>query len=129
MDNRLFFVLGDLLANLAVGAAAAWLSWLIIDTGWNMWLAMVVAMCLGMFLGLLLFLPLSLALGAMEVMIPVMLGGMVSGMVVGMWCAMAILTPAMAVFVGAVCGLASINLVWVINNHVRGSYTPKVGSQ
>ncbi len=83
MDSRLYFVLGDLAANLLVGALAGWLSAVVIGTGWNMFLAMFLAMGLGMLVGLVLFFPLGMAFGAMEVMLPTMFSGMLAGMVVG----------------------------------------------
>ncbi len=120
MDTRLFFVLGDLLANVAGGAVVGWLVWLLIPAGWNMWLAMVLAMALGMLFAFVLFIPFSVVLGAMEVMVPLMLTGMAAGMVVGMRAAMGAIGSGGALFEGAVCGLACIVAVWVLNNQLRG---------
>ena len=123
MDNRLYFVIGDLLANILVGAFVAGICWLLVDQGWNMWLAMVVMMVLGMVIAAILFLPLGVYLGAMEVMIPTMLTGMLSGMVVGMWLAMSSLPALGAIAIGGVCGLIGIGCIWVFNNQVRGTVT------
>ncbi|TGD71560.1 hypothetical protein E4634_18110 [Mangrovimicrobium sediminis] len=120
MDNRLYFVLGDLLANLLGGAFIGWLVWLMIPTGWNMWLAMFIAMAVGMLLATFVFIPFSIFLGAMEVMVPLMLTGMVAGMVTGMRGAMGMLDAGGAAFEGAVCGLACIVAVWILNNTIRG---------
>jgi len=121
MDRRLFFVLGDLGLNVAGGALIGWLVWLLIPAGWNMWLAMFLAMALGMLFATVLFIPASVVLGAMEVMVPLMLTGMVAGMVVGMRAAMAATGPGGALFEGAVCGLACIVAVWILNNQLRGT--------
>lgn len=120
MDSRLYFVLGDLFATIFVGAAVGWLSWALIDTGWNMWIAMVIAMLLGMVVATVLFFPLSFWFGAVEIMVACMFSGMLSGMVVGMWCSMEMLQGRSAAAIGSVCGLVGIVIVWIINNHVRG---------
>jgi hypothetical protein len=120
MDERLYFVLGDLLANTLAGAIIGWLIWLITPYGWNMWLVMVVAMGLGMVVATLLWLPLNICLGAMEVMLPLMLTGMLAGMVLGMHASMAHFGAGQALFEGAVCGLVSIVIIWILNNSLRG---------
>jgi hypothetical protein len=120
MDSRLYFVLGDLGSNVLIGLVVGWLSALLVGVGWNMYLAMVVTMVLGMVVGTILWFPLGIFFGAMELMLPAMLTGMASGMVVGMWAAMVPLGPNEAATIGAVCGLSSIVLVWIINNSMRG---------
>jgi hypothetical protein len=120
MDSRLYFVLGDLASNILVGAIAGCLCALIIGVGWNMFFAMLLAMAIGMLVGLVLWIPLGMLFGAMEVMLPTMFGGMVSGMVVGMRAAMSPLSSDDALMMGAVCGLASIVAIWILNNSVRG---------
>jgi hypothetical protein len=120
MDSRLYFVLGDLLSNILVGALAGWLSALVIVTGWPMVPAMFLAMAVGMLVGLLLFFPLGMAFGAMEVMVPTMFSGMLSGMVVGMWDAMHPVSGGDALLAGAGCGLLGLIVVWLLNHAVRG---------
>ena len=120
MDNRLYFVLGDLFANLLTGAVAGALCTLLIVQGWPMLPAMLLAMILGMAVGLLLFFPLGMYFGAMEVMVPIMFSGMVSGMVVGMWAAMAPVTMVQGLAWGALCGLLSLLFIWVLNSLLRG---------
>ena len=44
MDNRLYFVLGDLLSNIVIGALVGTLAVIVVGTGWNMWLAMLLMM-------------------------------------------------------------------------------------
>jgi hypothetical protein len=120
MDSRLFFDVGDIVANILVGIAAGWLSWLVIGPGWPMIAAMVVAMALGMLVALLLFPALSYFWGAMEVMVPTMFSGMLSGMIVGMLVTMVPVLPGGVTFVGGSLGLLGIVVVWVVNNAVRG---------
>jgi hypothetical protein len=120
LDHRLFFVVGDFLANLAIGAIVGLLAWLIVGPGWNMWIAMFAMMALGMVCGLIFFFPVGMKLGAMEVMIPVMYSGMWAGMFVGMAEAMMPLPALHAVAIGAACGVAEIVFVWVANSILRG---------
>ena len=86
MEKRLYFIVGDLLANAFVAtAAAAFTAWLI-GGAWGM----LPGMLAGMLLGMAVALPLTLALlfpvlGVMEVMAPCMLSGMLGGMWGGMW--------------------------------------------
>ena len=84
MDSRLYFVLGDLAANILCGAIIGAVCYLIFDPDWNMLAAMFFAMGVGMVVSMLLWFPTSIVLGAMEAMLPMMLTGMYSGMVVGM---------------------------------------------
>lgn len=120
MDKRLFFIVGDFVANIFSGALIGLLAWAIVDTGWNMWLAMLAMMLLGMVVGLVLFFPFSLKLGAMEVMLPLMFSGMLGGMVVGMLAAMVPLSLASALAHGAVSGFAGILCIWIANSMLRG---------
>ena len=120
MDHRIFFVAGDLIANLLVGALVGLVSAIFVGVGWNMLLAMILAMMLGMLIGGLTFFPLSLLFGAMEVMLPAMLTGMISGMIVGMRGTMHSMTPYEGAAIGGLCGLVCILIIWVINSRLRG---------
>jgi len=120
VDSRLFYVVGDFLAALAVGIIAALVAWAIVSPAWNMWLAMFAMMALGMVVGLVLFFPLGIKLGAMEAMIPAMYTGMWSGMVVGMMGAMMPLPWEHAAQIGAACGVGEIILIWIVNTLLRG---------
>ena len=120
MDKRLFFMIGDLVANVVSGTIAGLAAWAIVDPAWNMWLAMLAMMVLGMALGLVLFFPFSIKLGAMEVMLPLMFSGMLGGMVVGMLAAMVPLSLASALAHGAVSGLAGILCIWIANSMLLG---------
>ena len=124
MDRRLFFAVGDLVANIAAGAAVGLLSQAIVGPGWNMWVAMLVMMAIGMIVGLLLYFPLSIVLGAMEVMVPLMFSGELSGMVVGMVVPMNSLSASGALLLGAASGLAAMLFIWIANAALRGN-TPE----
>ena len=123
MDNRLYFSVGDIIANMITGFLIAIICWSIVSTDWNMFIAMVLTMVLGMVISLPIALVFVAPYGAMEVMLPVMLTGMVSGMVVGMWESMHALSFMEASLLGLVCGLATIIVIWMINAQLRGKRT------
>lgn len=120
MDHRLYFVVGDFLANIAIGAIVGLICWAIVSPSWNMWIAMFAMMPVGTIAGLILFFPVGMKLGAMEVMVPMMFSGELSGMVVGMAAAMAVMSPGEAALLGAVTGAAGIFFVWAANTLLRG---------
>jgi hypothetical protein len=120
LDHRLFYVVGDFLANLAVGTVMGLIAWAIVGPGWNMWVAMFAMMALGMVVGLVSFFPLAIKLGAMEAMLPAMYTGMWSGMMVGMIGSMMVLPMYHAAELGAACGVAEILFIWVANTMLRG---------
>ena len=60
MDDRLYFIFGDLFSNCAVGALVGLVLAGLVGDGWNMLLAMLVGMGMGMILGL----PLAIVLVA-----------------------------------------------------------------
>lgn len=120
MDHRLYFILGDLLINLVVGAIVGWFAWLIVGPQWNMFLAMWLMMIVGMLIALVAFIPASILFGAMEVMLATMFSGMLSGMVVGMWIPMSALNATQAMVYGGLAGLAGILIIWSMNARLRG---------
>ena len=120
MDNRLYFIIGDLVSNLGAGVLIAVSAVLLIGSGWNMFIAMVVMMALGMVAGLFLSLVLGILFGAMEVMVPVMLTGMFSGMISAMWLAMTEVPILHLVWLGAITGLAVTCIIWFVNACLRG---------
>jgi hypothetical protein len=117
IEVRPYFVFGDVLASAGVGAlAAAAVAWLGIPS-WPMVAGMLAGMMLGMFLGLVAVLAgLTILFGAMEVFVPCMLGGMLAGMV-GAMDSIGSLPPALA---GALTGLATLLLVYVVNAFLSG---------
>ncbi len=129
MDNRLYFVLGDILSNIVIAALIGALAVVIVDTGWNMWLAMILMMVIGMALALPGAFLFVYWFGAMEIMVPVMQAGMWSGMVVGMWQAMSPLSVQQGVLIGAVTGLVVLNVIWVANVALRGVLGSQEGVQ
>jgi hypothetical protein len=117
MEVRPYFLIGDLLANAAVGALTALLvTWAGLPH-WPMLPAMLVGMAIGMVTGLVAALAaLSLLLGAMEVFVPCMLGGMVAGMIGAMgW--IGGLPPAAA---GALIGVGVLICVYIANAVLSG---------
>ncbi len=120
MDSRVYFVLGDLLSNIAIGALIGLVAVLVVGTQWNMWLAMFLMMVVGMAISFPLSLAFGIYFGAMEIMVPAMLTGMMSGMVVGMWHPMSPLSVSEGAIVGALTGLIVLNAVWVANTALRG---------
>ncbi len=120
MDHRLFYVIGDFLANLVIGTVAGVVAWAIVSPGWNMWLAMVAMMAVGMMVGLVLYFPIARFLGAQEAMLPAMYSGMWGGMVLGMMCAMMPVSLGHAAQMGAACGIAEIVFIWIANTILRG---------
>lgn len=121
MDGRLYFALGDLVSNVLAGVITALVCAWVVVPGWSMLPAMLLAMALGMALSLLVWVPLGICFGAMEVMLPVMLSGMVAGMAGGMVEAMMSPPGSVVMLIGAFCGLLCVNVVWILNNHLRGS--------
>jgi hypothetical protein len=120
LDHRLFFVVGDFLANIVLGAIVGLICWAIVSPSWNMWIAMFAMMPVGTIVGLLLFFPIGIKLGAMEVMVPLMFSGELTGMVVGMGSAMYVLSLRDAVLLGAATGFVGIVVVWIVNSLLRG---------
>ena len=126
MDNRLYFIFGDLISNISIGILSAVSSVLLINTGWNMVIAMAVMMVLAMILGLFLSLALSIWFGAMEIMVPGMLTGMFSGMFSGMWLAMAEVPIVQLVCLGAITGFVVTCIIWLANALLRGISTSEI---
>jgi len=117
MEKRLYFVVGDFVANALVATAAvAVTTWLIGGT-WGMISGMIV----GMVLGMIVALPLSLGLlspllGIMEVIAPCMLSGMLGGMWGGMWA----LTGGQIVQWGVGTGVAVVAVIYALNIFMTG---------
>ena len=112
MENRIYFVIGDLFANVLVASAAAGLCTWLIGGSWGMLPGMIVGMLLGMLVAMLISLPLlSPLLGVMEVMSPFMLSGMFGGMWGGMWA----LSRAEVLSWGISTGLVVIVAVYALN--------------
>ena len=119
METRPYFVLGDVLANLSVGALVGLASAAAFDPDWNMILAMLAGMAMGMALSLPALLGFVALFGAMEVMVPAMTTGMVAGMVVSMSATMGDLALGPAAVLGAKCGLGVLIAIYLANVIVK----------
>ena len=89
MERRLYFVVGDILANVGAGALAAWTSTAVIGERLPQLLAMPIGMLLGGAVAMALAMGLMIVLGGCEVMLPLMTTGMLAGMVAPMGAAAA----------------------------------------
>lgn len=123
MDDRLYFIFGDLISNIIAGVIMAVIPVLFVDSGWNMFAAMVVMMALAMPGSLFLSLALGIVFGAMEIMIPVMLSGMFGGMLGAMWLAMGGAGVVQLACLGAVTGVVTACIIWTVNTRLRGIRT------
>ena len=86
MEKRLYFVIGDLLANAFVATVTVALTAWLIGGSWGMISGMLVGMLIGMAVSLILSVALlAPILGIMEIIAPCMLSGMLAGMWGGMW--------------------------------------------
>ena len=120
IETRPYFVFGDLVSNVGVGAAIGGLTALIFGPGWNMVVAMFVGMALGMAVSLPFAFGLGALFGAMEIMVPVMTTGMVAAMVVAMAAAMDATSAMQGMRLGALSGLGVIIAVYLANAVIRG---------
>jgi hypothetical protein len=120
MDHQFGYVIGDLVANVLLGALVGLLCWLIVGPSWNMWIAMFLMMAVGSFVGLVGFFFTARWLGAMEAMVPMMLTGELTGMVVGMAVPMMPFSALEGLVWGAACGGAAMVIIWVANALLSG---------
>ena len=112
METRPYFIVGDVLVNVAAGVVAALAARVLVGPSWNVLLAMPAGSIVGMLTSLpvaLLFMPFF---GAFEVMLPAMLTGMIAGMLAAM-------RPAEAALLGILSGLASVSYVYALTAWVR----------
>jgi hypothetical protein len=121
MRTRPYFLFGDILSNVCIGALAAVLMSALIGPGWPMLVAMIVSMVLGMFLSLVVGLVLFFRFfGAMEVMLPTMFSGMFAGMCVGMAASMGPVGAGTALWAGALIGLFTVIAIYFANFLING---------
>jgi hypothetical protein len=121
MENRPYFVFGDIAACAVTGAAAAWLSHFAIPHSWFPLLAMAPGMVLGMLVGVVggaLFSPLF---GALEVALPTGLAGTVAGGLVAMMPDAG--GPVTVLWIGAVAGLTCLAIVYLLQSRLHGEAT------
>ena len=121
MPKQWYFIFGDLLSGVLAGVVVALCCNSLIDTEWSMLPAMLIAMLMGMLISMMMALLILMRFfGAMEVMIPTMLVGMYAGMVVGMRAAMHELPNIDACLYGALTGIATVVLCWLVNSRLLG---------
>jgi len=82
MENRIYFLMGDLFSCMLVAVLTALICTLCFSSSWPMPLLMVGSMLLGMIIALLIAVLAGLIyfFGAMEIMLPTMFTGMFAGM-------------------------------------------------
>ena len=120
MERRLYFLIGDLLSNVGVGALVGVTAASLVGEAWPAVLAMVIGMLAGDLIALPAAFALSALFGAMELMLPVMLTGMLAGMLVGMRAAMVPLSSGSAAALGGAAGLVALAATYALNAYVRG---------
>ncbi len=118
-ETRPYFVFGDLVANVAVGALIGALMAAVFGPAWNMYVAMFIAMALGMVISLPFALVFGALFGAMEIMLPVMTTGMVAGMLVSMSATMDLVPIGRGAQVGAVSGFGVMLAIYLANALIR----------
>ncbi|MGE0384392.1 MAG: hypothetical protein AB7Q97_06635 [Gammaproteobacteria bacterium] len=107
MNDRLYFLGGDILSNAGTGVLAGLVSAAIVDTGWHAVLAVplcvVACLLLSMVVGPFVFMR---YFGAMEVVVPNLLTAATTAAVVGARAAMVPYPALQAAWHGAIIGLA-----------------------
>lgn len=120
----MFFVIGDYLAGMLIGAATGLSVRAAVWPGMDMVIAMMLGMAIGMIVHLVLALALSPLFGMFETMIPASVIGMYGGMFFGMRDSMAAGSPTLAgvslvgAFFGAVVVVALHFYDWVLRGAV-----------
>ena len=115
IETRPYFVVGDLIANSALGALVGVCCALVIPQNWPSLVAMMAGMLLGMLIAIPVQLASSLLLGAFETMLPMMLSGMSSGMLVAMMASQKPVPWRDGLTAGALAGLAVVAFTYVMN--------------
>jgi Na+/citrate or Na+/malate symporter len=81
MNDRMYFLLGDIVSNLCIGILAGLASLALLQGSLPMLISMLLGMIIGMFIALIVGTFLFIRyFGAMEIMLPTMLTGMLAGM-------------------------------------------------
>ena len=117
--RRLYLFVGDLLANVGLGALVGLIVSSSVGEGWPV----VVGMAASMAVGTLVSVPASMLLapffGAFEVMLPGMASAMLAGMVVGMRATAGSASHADLAGLGAASGLAVLVAVRLLDRCIR----------
>jgi hypothetical protein len=113
--------MGDVLANVCIGAVAGLAMSALISPAWPMFAAMAAGMVLGHFLALIVgALAFYRYFGMMEVMLPTMITGMLSGMFVAMAASMTQVTAGTGSVVGGLIGLGVLCVIYAANYVING---------
>lgn len=113
MEQRLYFIFGDILSNLSIGIISAIVCASMFSPESNMFFAMLIGMFVGMILSMVLGVGVFFRyFGAMEVMVPTSLTGMMAGMIISMWAAMAEISLTSAALLGAVIGVLCLGVTY-----------------
>ncbi len=120
MAWRLYFILGDILACVTVGAASGCLTSAIVSNDWFTLAAMSVGMIVGMLVGLFGAMPFTPLFGSFEIMLPTSLSGMVAGMAIGMIDTVVGIDWMEAALAGAFLGFICLVGTYALNARLRG---------
>ena len=124
LARRLYFGVGDLLANPGISALVALMVSVLVANSWHVAPGMVVGMALGIVVAVVGLILLTPFFGAFEIMLPGMTGAMVTGMIVGMRAAMTPIDPGGEAGLGAVIGLAVLIAVRLLDRKIRHQEAP-----
>jgi hypothetical protein len=119
----MYFVFGDYIAGMFIGALTALSVRAVVWPGMDMVIAMLLGMGIGMVIHLVLGLVLSPWLGMFETMMPASVTGMYGGMFFGMRDSMAAGSPTLtaAAAVGALFGALAVLGVKIYDRALRGA--------
>lgn len=119
----MYFMVGDYLAGMAVGALTALGVRTAIWPGMDMVIAMLIGMAIGMIIHIAVGLLLALLIGMFNSMVPASLIGMYGGMFFGMRDSMAAgsRTLGAAILVGAFFGAIVVMVIQVYDHILRGA--------
>lgn len=121
LERRPYFLLGDILACTATGAAAAWVTHALLPGGWIILAGMITGMVLGMMIGVVAGLVFQPIFGALEVALPAGLAGMAGGVAGGMLRVTVDLDVWAVLWSGALAGLASLAYSYIQQWRLHGA--------
>lgn len=120
MAWRLYFILGDILACVTVGAASGWLTSALVSNGWFTLAVMSAGMIVGMLVGVFGAMPFTPFFGSFEIMLPTSLSGIVAGMAIGMIDTVVGIDWKEAAMGGGLVGILCLIGTYVLNSRLRG---------
>ena len=120
MAWKFYFLFGDVLACVTVGAASGWLTSIIVPGDWFTLAAMATGMIVGMLVGLIGAIPFTPFFGSFEIMLPSSLSGIVAGMAFGMIDTVVGIDWKEALLGGGLIGLLCLIGTYVLNSRLHG---------